>query len=163
MSSQILFTVTDQGRSKYNAQTRQFEYPNETIINVYGPTKQKLNNSKPVEIYTSLGRIIWTQWKKESTKLSPTSELYKEKHKLTNWKLRVLKEQYLQEENEKIKMEQENQAMIKLKNQEKRTAAKELKKQIKENQPTIIRRSRRIKEQNDPLYQHIRNNLSVGR
>ena len=79
MSSQILFTVTDQGRSKYNAQTRQFEYPNETIINVYGPTKQKLNNSKPVEIYTSLGRIIWTQWKKESTKLSPTSELYKEK------------------------------------------------------------------------------------
>ena len=43
-------------------------------------------------------------------------------------------------------MEQENKAMIKLKNQEKRTAAKELKKQIKENQPTLIRRSGRMKK-----------------
>ena len=146
MSFQILFTVTYTPPSKYNVQTRQYEHYDEITTNVYGPTKQKLNNSKPVEIYTRLGRIIWSQWKKESTKLLPTSELYKEKHRQTNWKLRVLKEQYLREENEKIQMEQENQAMNKLKKQEKRAAAKELKKQIKENQPTLIRRSGRIKK-----------------
>ena len=146
MSFQILFTVTYTPPSKYNVQTRQYKHYDEITTNVYGQTKQKLNNPKPVEIHTKLGRIIWTQWKKESTKLSPTSELYKEKHRQTNWKLRVLKEQYLQEKNEKIQMEQENQAMIKLKNQEKRAAAKELKKQIKENQPTLIRRSGRIKK-----------------
>lgn len=144
MNNNILFSVLVSSNPNFNT----------TCVDVYGPTKEKLNNSKPVEIFNIPGRYVWNEWKSKSKKLNATSEEYKYLHREMNWKLRVLKEQHIMKEKEKQAMENEEERVKEIARIEKNLANTERRKEVKKERlsnPIRLRRSKRIQAQQTGL------------
>jgi hypothetical protein len=158
-SSEVLFTINIWGYEYKKGKTCE-------IVEIYGPTKEKLETSRPVNSTLSgrLGYHVMEERRERIKHLDSykvknkyyqsgrMEEWEQEKKKVimeTNWKLRVLNEQ----EREKKKIQEAAEALLELskaalkkERSEKAKRTREQNKAKQNNQPP--RRSVRIKKQN---------------
>jgi len=132
-----------------------YDYKGTVVRDVYGPTNEKLNKTKPVNcciagafyiLQEESRRIghIKSQYSRRKG-ITEISEFIKKIKKETNWKLRVLNEQ-LKEKIKESKIIEETmkaaQALIKLSKSAERIATRKANKEKREGQQPVRRSSR---------------------
>ena len=149
MSSQELFTVTV---------WKGIRNPTCEFVEIYGPTKQKLESGKPIMHVTTLGNHVLKERDQQLKNLDKNKKKYEDSNRMeewaaeykrivqeSNWKIRVLNEQEKQREKDLEDAELLLNFAKKAKQEEVRNIRKE-KRANKQEEP--LRRSKRIRNQN---------------
>tara|TARA_B100000900_G_scaffold413760_1_gene438512 strand:+ start:160 stop:492 length:333 start_codon:yes stop_codon:yes gene_type:complete len=75
------------------------------IVDIYGPTKEKLHSGKVIKVQSSLEHDMMHE-RRTLLSLAKTDREVKEIMRDTNWKIRVLNEQRLNEETNTLRRSQ---------------------------------------------------------